>query len=258
MIVGSWQSPPKRLELMPQASVHLWAIPLVWPVDRLESASVVLDAEECERIARFHTEAHRHRHRAVRIALRHILSKYVALAPQALSFDREAGGKPVLRQLNSGAPMLHFNLSHSGDWAFCAVARGIEVGVDLERLGNCRDVLGIAQRFFAPEEAEALLALPEAERFQMFYRYWTLKEAYIKAQGRGIADHSLETFVVEPGVADWGCLRAAEGGEKATGAWRLANLVWQADGYVAALALKGPIPGLTFLNYSSDVVDITC
>jgi 4'-phosphopantetheinyl transferase len=45
--------------------------------------------------------------------------------------------------------------------------------------------MGLAGRYFAPLEVDALGALPAAERLGRFFAYWTLKESYIKARGLG-------------------------------------------------------------------------
>jgi 4'-phosphopantetheinyl transferase len=50
-----------------------------------------------------------------------------------------------------------------------------------------RPTLEIAADFFAPREVLALLKAPSAEQCERFFDYWTLKEAYIKARGMGLA-----------------------------------------------------------------------
>lgn len=82
-----------------------------------------------------------------------------------------------------------YNLSHSGDYVMCAVeldGKKEQVGCDLERIGRLR--LDLAERFFCREEYEAVLMREtEEERRDCFFRYWVLKESFIKATGRGMA-----------------------------------------------------------------------
>ena len=60
------------------------------------------------------------------------------------------------------------------------------MGCDLERIGRLR--LDLAERFFCREEYEAVLMREtEEERRDCFFRYWVLKESFIKATGRGMA-----------------------------------------------------------------------
>ena len=47
--------------------------------------------------------------------------------------------------------------------------------------------LELARRFFAPAEAERLAELPPEEQRAAFFELWTLKEAFIKALGVGMA-----------------------------------------------------------------------
>ncbi len=68
----------------------------------------------------------------------------------------------------------------------CCVARGHDVGLDIEDLRRKIDVLPLATRFFAATEAADLLAQPEHTRRRRFFEYWTLKEAYVKALGAGL------------------------------------------------------------------------
>lgn len=88
------------------------------------------------------------------------------------------GGKPYLPD----AP--RFSLSHSGDHVLCAISER-EVGCDVERIRPVSHKL--AERFFCPEEAAEIAAAPTEEaRLRSFFRFWTLKESYVKALGTGM------------------------------------------------------------------------
>ena len=137
--------------------------------------------------------------------LRQLLSLYLGLAPQELSFEYGEYGKPAL----ANSPQnLQFNLSHGGEWFACAVARGMQLGLDLECCEHEREPMKLARRFYSPEEQAALAALDGDDRRLMFYDLWTLKEARIKAGG-GALGRELEStgFRVDllPGKAN-GCI----------------------------------------------------
>lgn len=88
-------------------------------------------------------------------------------------------GKPCLPDGS-----LRFSLSHTGEYAVCAVADR-ELGCDAERLAEAD--LKLAERFFCPEEAADIAAQPtREERDRLFFRYWTLKESFMKATGLGM------------------------------------------------------------------------
>lgn len=92
------------------------------------------------------------------------------------SSDIHAGpyGKPE-------APGVFFSLSHSGEYAMLAVSDA-GVGVDLERLRPAP--MRAAARVFSPDELDWLAA--EDGRDARFFTLWTLKEALLKATGRGL------------------------------------------------------------------------
>lgn len=114
--------------------------------------------------------------------LRSLLAPLLGLAPQELVFGRERKGRPFLR--HDAAP--DFNLTDTdGGSAVAICARG-RVGVDIERLDRIPPVVPLARRWYSPEEAQALAALPEAARAPAFLRLWTAKEASCKATGTGI------------------------------------------------------------------------
>ncbi len=80
-----------------------------------------------------------------------------------------------------------FNLSHSGSYVLCAFSgkARAKVGCDLEEIVEFRE--SVARRFFCQSEYEHIMANDEAGRVQMFYRYWVLKESFMKATRQGMA-----------------------------------------------------------------------
>lgn len=80
-----------------------------------------------------------------------------------------------------------FNLSHSGDHVLCAFSDqpDAKVGCDLEQMKEFREP--VAKRFFCQSEYEHIMANEEADRARMFYRYWVLKESFMKATRQGMA-----------------------------------------------------------------------
>ncbi|CAI7832649.1 unnamed protein product, partial [Closterium sp. NIES-54] len=90
---------------------------------------------------------------------------------------------------SSGAVSLNFNVSHTEGLIALAVTAAMPVGVDVEGSARCprRGVLPVARRRFAAEEAAWVGAgRDETERQRRFLHLWTLKEAYVKAHGRGM------------------------------------------------------------------------
>src|SRR5207253_10188751 len=93
-----------------------------------------------------------------------------------------ARGKPALADGDG----LRFNVAHSHGLALVAVARGRELGVDLERVRPLPAAEAIARRFFSARERAVLDALPLRRRLDAFLSLWTRKEAFLKATGGGL------------------------------------------------------------------------
>ncbi|WP_297797575.1 4'-phosphopantetheinyl transferase superfamily protein [uncultured Marinobacter sp.] len=100
-------------------------------------------------------------------------------------------GRPVASARPDG---WHLSLSHSGGLSGCAVSDQPGIGLDLEPLHRHPHWQKIVQRWFTPTEQNWLLANDSQEDF---LRVWTLKEAWLKATGRGIAGN-LQTLEVRP------------------------------------------------------------
>jgi 4'-phosphopantetheinyl transferase len=151
-----------------------------------EAYRALLSADEHERMGRLVFERDRRRFLLARALVRTMLSRYGRVAPADWSFVANVHGRPEILDRPSGVPDLRFNLSHTEGLIACAVTIGREVGVDVEHIGR-RLTHDVAGRFFAPREVNDLKALPAGEQDKAFFDYWTLKEAYIKARGFGLA-----------------------------------------------------------------------
>lgn len=110
---------------------------------------------------------------AVTLLLDEILAEY-GLNESEMSYSQNEHKKPYFDNKSN----LHFNLSHSKDYAAVAVSDN-EVGIDIEQK---RDVnLKIAKRFFTENECDYIKSTDD------FFRIWVLKESFIKAIGKGLA-----------------------------------------------------------------------
>lgn len=222
-----WLPAPADLTLL-QNHVHVWRIDLDRAETQLLSLTETLSSDELSRAKRFYKEQHRQRFIAGRGILRTILGQYLNIAPQQLQFSYEPLGKPVLDD-TINERKLWFNLTHSQGLALCAVSCDRLVGVDLEYIRPVSDVLTLAKRYFCAREYETMRELPPHQMQQMFFRYWTCKEAYLKATGVGLAQ--LEQIEV--------ALTPTEGAKLITEQqWTLLELVPD-ENAVAAVAVEG-------------------
>lgn len=83
-------------------------------------------------------------------------------------------GKPCIKDLP-----LYFNLSHSQSRVMCAVS-DCPIGCDIEFIKDAD--LKIADRFFTESEVKQI-----NKSRDLFYRFWTLKESFMKATGLGMS-----------------------------------------------------------------------
>lgn len=164
--------------------------------------SALLDEAERQRAARFHFERDRQVYTAAHALLRVTLSELTGAAPQDWRFSLGEKGKPEAI-LGTGDPPLRANISHTRGMAAVAVTLGRDVGVDVEWTKRDSQILEIADRFFAPAECAHLDRQPRHAAEQTFFAFWTLKEAYIKAVGLGLAlPLDAFAFTLEPlGIA---------------------------------------------------------
>jgi 4'-phosphopantetheinyl transferase len=145
----------------------------------------LLTREERESCAAFHHEVDRRRAVVSRALVRSTLSRYAPVPPEEWRFERGPHGRPEIAAPKG--PPLRFNLSHTRDLVACVVTLAVDVGVDLERTTGDLDELALARSVFSSGEIAALRSLTPPARRRRFLEIWTLKEAYLKARGMGLA-----------------------------------------------------------------------
>ena len=167
--------------------IHVW-ISFERPGDEpaLTRLTHLLEPAECERLNAARSAETRMRRLAARIMQRTVLAGYAeGTDPAALRFVTGEFGKPTLAP--QFEPLgLHFNVTHTEGLIAIAVSRHRDVGLDAENLNERTTALQLARRYFTVEEARNLEALPLARQPGRFYSLWTLKEAWMKATGRGV------------------------------------------------------------------------
>ena len=213
--------------------VHLWLAEVTNDappvIERLSPA-------ERARAARFHFEPDRRLYAAAHVFVRQILSRYAAVAPADWTFDTGPWGRPEIAPAQNPG-RLRFNLSHSGTRIACVVARRHDVGVDVEPVRTARTSDALLARILGDDEQIAMGALDGAARERAFIERWTLKEAYVKATGRGLG---VDVRGVQFDLPDAGAITVRLGSPAAAPdtAWTF----WRRalpDDYVVSVAVKG-------------------
>ena len=185
-------------EILDQNAVHVWCL----DTERLSarevaSASAVLSPEEQVRLRQLHFPEDRRDFALAHALLRHSLSLYSDTRPEDGQFEAAANGKPfVLQAANAGQNSLVFSLSHTRGLVACAIGSRLALGIDVERLNRRVDIDSIAPLCLSPSELESLKHSPEPERQARFIEHWVLKEALVKATGKGLSDLKESSFRV--------------------------------------------------------------
>lgn len=172
--------------------VHLWCVSLSAEMHDLAALHGVLSAEEQVRINGYRNEKVRVNAIISRGYLRFLLGRYLDVDPITVQILTTEFGKPYLPDST-----VSFNVSHAVDRAVYGVTMSRNIGVDIESVARKVDYLGIAGRFFNEDEQLAIESVAVDGRSAEFLKYWTLKEAYLKATGMGLAG-SLHSFSVVP------------------------------------------------------------
>jgi 4'-phosphopantetheinyl transferase len=180
----AYSSSVRPIQPPPAHLIHVWRLRIA--TAPLATLIPLLSADEIAYAARFvRTEDH-DRFVAVRGWLRRLLGAYLDREPAEIAFSHGPQGKPALATgMDGGA--LRFNVSHSHDMGVLAFSSGGDVGVDVEYIENRFDVLDLARSCFSGDEQHVLQSTESAEQLAMFFRFWTSKEAYIKARGGGLS-----------------------------------------------------------------------
>jgi 4'-phosphopantetheinyl transferase len=119
-----------------------------------------------------------------RKVMKHTAAAVLEVPPGALDVAYQPGGRPTLRGLGEE---LHLSLTHTDELIAVGVSRTGFIGVDAEPVGRRVSFELLRDHVCTAEEAARIAALPEGERGRAFLRLWTLKEAYTKALGHGLA-----------------------------------------------------------------------
>lgn len=157
----------------------------------------LLDSDEQARARRIANPQKQARQIEAQGRLRIILGKAVNAAPEQLRFSRHAHGKPYLPDF----PGFAFNLSHTSDRMAVVMSRGCRVGIDIEACKPRTNLAALADKCLGAEEKKYWQALPAAEQLHSFYRFWTLKEAFVKAVGQGLS-LGLQRCIIDPANPD--------------------------------------------------------
>lgn len=168
--------------------IHLWFINdrEITDPSLLAAYLTLLNEEEQTKQRRFYFEKDRHQYLITRSFLRIILSLYESqVTPKQWQFQRQYHGKPFIT--TPVTKPLYFNLSHTAGKIVIAISCHNGVGIDIENINRESNLKEIAKTIFSHDEFNFFSQLAPSEQPNYFFLLWTLKESYVKAQGKGIS-----------------------------------------------------------------------
>jgi len=175
--------------------IHIWSVSLDASQSITERCLEALSPLEKERVAFFKFEKVQNNYLISQGFLRLLLSFYLKISPEKIKIGRHTKGKPFSEDNTN----LRFNMSNSGRKVVYAFSMDEEVGIDLEYLRDLDDLNELISKNFTSKEIDYINKI-ETEKKQRFFKFWTIKEAYLKAIGEGmrLPPDKLE-FTVENG-----------------------------------------------------------
>jgi len=235
------------MTLLPLAAneAHLWRVDpkAITDPEIRQAYWNLMTPQEQEKQQRFYFAKGRQEYLVTRALVRSVLSRYYAAEPAAWRFKENRYGRPEI-DTPAQAAHLRFNLSHTDGLIVCLVARELEIGVDVENITRQTRSLEIAESHFSRQEVMDLSALPKERQHNRFFEYWTLKEAYIKARGMGLAlPLGQFSFHLEAGCP----VRISFGPQidDDPEAWQFAQRFPTPDHLMAVAIRRGPVQDLT-------------
>ncbi len=155
---------------------------------------------ELARSRKFHFARDSWSYVAAHAGLRAAMGQILGQNPAHVRFAASSSGKPALDRSFYGSDLtsqLHFNLSHTAGLVVIAIA-ATPVGVDVEHRRQLPNMRQLVQHHM-PQEALATFDLAQSaeEKLELFFRFWTLGESFIKATGLGLAQ-GLDSFAFTP------------------------------------------------------------
>ncbi|WP_339924795.1 4'-phosphopantetheinyl transferase superfamily protein [uncultured Cyclobacterium sp.] len=215
--------------------VHLWRIDLRIAYQKLSKLEKLLSYEERKRAANYLQEKDRIRFILGHACVKDLISRYLDIDVAQVSLNKGANGKPYISPVHK----LYFNISHSGDWVLIAFGSE-ELGVDLENITGDFITDPLMAQCFHENEIKVIRTSddPTAE----FFKFWTRKEAFLKATGNGMVDE-LNQFT---------CMNAFQEFEFPSLSnkknWYLKSFLMD-NNYAVSLCAPSPLNTILFLNY---------
>lgn len=139
----------------------------------------ILTKQELYYAEKYPTTEQRRKYYYTRSLLKQILSKYIGISPEEITFVHNINGKPFLCCEKN----IYFNLSHTREHFCLAIGCTDEIGIDIEAKPKSHTMQELMDYFLTDsEKIDVVENYPEILESKLL-RMWTQKEAITKALG---------------------------------------------------------------------------
>ena len=161
-----------------------WFVPLTNLDEHLDACVDLITEAEKIRMERFRHEGARVQFLVGHAVIHLLLKQYLGNEYQSIRWMESEHHKPFI-QLENGSKPLEYNLSHCKGFIAVAVGHRSQ-GIDIEQNRHLKDLEGISRQVFTEEEIAQVFDTTDPEKQnQTFFKFWTCKEAALKAHGTG-------------------------------------------------------------------------
>ncbi|MFH1455223.1 MAG: 4'-phosphopantetheinyl transferase superfamily protein [bacterium] len=145
----------------------------------------ILNKKELSRANKFAFDKDKKTYIVAHILLRTVLSQYLSVQLSKLCFKNNKYGKP--EQTNFSKEEIYFNISHTQNFACCAVSHHPMIGIDVECINNYDLYSKDTGNYLNKKEVQDIDIMQASGRPVRFFTYWTLRESFVKAMGEGLS-----------------------------------------------------------------------
>lgn len=170
-----------KTPVLSPGDIHIWQVSTIISSAKFAEYKSLLTDAELEKAHFFESKHTMDSYVVSQGALRMLLSNYLGVSSDLVRFGHRNKGKPF--SLNNTG--LYFNLSNSGRYVVIGFSLDSELGVDIEQIRPLPDLEEMIGTNFTANEIKFINSKPE-ERLTRFFRFWTVKESYLKAIGEGM------------------------------------------------------------------------
>ena len=163
--------------------IKIFKVKKDFPLDKTQRMCLLkfLSAEEKSKIHKFKFKKDQETATVSRFLFRTRMAELLGEKAEKLIIRYNKYGRPKIA--NKKNKNFDYNISHSGDWIILAYGQGM-IGVDIEKIKPIdTDVVNTC---FCSVEIDHIKKNSK-EELENFYRFWVLKESFIKAIGKGVS-----------------------------------------------------------------------